>query len=624
MDSDLSIERARALRSVRANVNRANGGDRVHAYGWSIAVHPSSSDKAVDPGAAAAATGGWFRNGTCVPVPTYCRPLSGHEDSDLGMKIWCACAVDLSGGDASFPGSAIPDPHDDLDQSAADHQQTSVTFNDSQRRGDRSRSRSTSSQRKMRKSSSTSTTLSTVMDGPTSSRVQQQQSQTEESEAIVALETELNRALSESSESAVPTEKTLSTFVWLCSVSQSRSKVTVINIRSNPSEVLDSFLVKTHLLCIASVPGAKSTDFPSSSSSDDQQAASGIDVSAVAGVTHTIVTQEIRTGVIGRLPHKKQSSEAEILSDQQQQDECREVKETDDEVPPPIHVPNADASGSLVEKLTEYLAYSQPPDSPSNNRNSSSSSTGAGSGGEFLSSLPLPSSPVYQPMSTQLPTIWLGGQNCLLYVHSSIAQWSHCIASLKLPDSILCITHVRGRVFVALANGTCCVFLRRGHGSDGEWDFKNYYTIDVGSIEQSMNGSHSTATGSNAGMSVTCSIRCVEVGKGHLIWLGYRNLVFIIDPKSLKVVSSFPLHPRKESQVRQLSSLGDGVWCSLRLDSTLRLYSALKPFPHLQDIDVEPYVGKMLSPKSAFSFIRITGETCSRCKNSSFRIRCNF
>ena len=39
---------------------------------------------------------------TSVPVPIYCRPLGGE---DIGMKIWCATAVDLSGGEAGFPTS---------------------------------------------------------------------------------------------------------------------------------------------------------------------------------------------------------------------------------------------------------------------------------------------------------------------------------------------------------------------------------------------------------------------------------------------------------------------------------------------------------------------------------------
>jgi hypothetical protein len=39
--------------------------------------------------------------------------------------------------------------------------------------------------------------------------------------------------------------------------------------------------------------------------------------------------------------------------------------------------------------------------------------------------------------------------------------------------------------------------------------------------------------------------------------------------------------------------VGDGVWISIRLDSTLRLYHAYT-HQHLQDVDIEPYVSKML------------------------------
>jgi hypothetical protein len=39
--------------------------------------------------------------------------------------------------------------------------------------------------------------------------------------------------------------------------------------------------------------------------------------------------------------------------------------------------------------------------------------------------------------------------------------------------------------------------------------------------------------------------------------------------------------------------LGEGVWVSIRLDSTLRLYHAYT-YQHLQDVDIDPYVSKML------------------------------
>lgn len=38
---------------------------------------------------------------------------------------------------------------------------------------------------------------------------------------------------------------------------------------------------------------------------------------------------------------------------------------------------------------------------------------------------------------------------------------------------------------------------------------------------------------------------------------------------------------------------GEGVWVAIRLDSTLRLYHA-HTYQHLQDVDIEPYVSKML------------------------------
>lgn len=45
---------------------------------------------------------------------------------------------------------------------------------------------------------------------------------------------------------------------------------------------------------------------------------------------------------------------------------------------------------------------------------------------------------------------------------------------------------------------------------------------------------------------------------------------------------------------------------SIRLDSTLRLYHAYT-YQHLQDVDIEPYVSKMLGTgKIGFSLVRIT------------------
>ncbi|UYV62533.1 SPAG9, partial [Cordylochernes scorpioides] len=197
-----------------------------------------------------------------------------------------------------------------------------------------------------------------------------------------------------------------------------------------------------------------------------------------------------------------------------------------------------------------------------------------------------------EKISSVLPTMWLGAQNGKLYVHSSVAQWFRCIDSVQLPDAILTIVHIRGRVFVSLANGSVAIFHR---SSDGQWDLGNYHLLDLGQPNH--------------------SIRCMAVVHDK-IWCGITNHVHIIDAKTLTVElptswrcavqAGFVAHPRKESQVRLLAWAGDGVWLSLRLDSTLRLFHA-HTHQHLQDLDLEPCVTRMLGTgQLGFSFVRIT------------------
>ncbi len=198
-----------------------------------------------------------------------------------------------------------------------------------------------------------------------------------------------------------------------------------------------------------------------------------------------------------------------------------------------------------------------------------------------------------EKMSSLLPTMWLGSQSGSVYVHSAVAHWKRCIHSIRLKDSVLGIVHVRGRVLCSLADGSIAIFHRSP--SDGQWDLTNYHLLDLGRPH------HSIRT-------------MVQVH--DRVWCGYRNRVYVIDPRTMSVEDTFDAHPRKESQVRQMAWVGDGVWVSIRLDSTLRfvhvgnykillhgLIVLLLPISrlyhahtheHLQDVDIEPYVSKML------------------------------
>lgn len=48
-------------------------------------------------------------------------------------------------------------------------------------------------------------------------------------------------------------------------------------------------------------------------------------------------------------------------------------------------------------------------------------------------------SSVVATMSSVLATMWLGAQNGMIYVHSSVANWNQCIHSVKLDDAVVSI-----------------------------------------------------------------------------------------------------------------------------------------------------------------------------------------
>ena len=42
-------------------------------------------------------------------------------------------------------------------------------------------------------------------------------------------------------------------------------------------------------------------------------------------------------------------------------------------------------------------------------------------------------------MSSVLATMWLGAENGMIYVHSSVANWNQCLHSVKLKDAVISI-----------------------------------------------------------------------------------------------------------------------------------------------------------------------------------------
>ncbi|XP_056406641.1 C-Jun-amino-terminal kinase-interacting protein 4 isoform X2 [Hyla sarda] len=488
-----------------------------------------------------------------LPVPVYLRPL---DDKDTSMKLWCAVGVNLSGGKTRDGGSIIG---------------ASVFYSD--------------------------------LPG---SDLENQKHRSVSQSSLEKLEQELKVQQKE-----LRHQDELSSLVWICTSTHSSTKVIIVDA-NDPGNMMDSFIVcNSHVLCIASVPGVMETDYPtgdsskldadsgltdksslseslaSSCSSGDQgitgvrvTAASAEEIKPIVCQTPSVISPEVESHP------ESDSTSPELDENVPTAEEATEATEAGDS--PTDDVADITQAGIYTEHVfTDPLGV----------QNTSDDTSGHASDSDLykdgVATLPTEQDLMReeaQKMNSLLPTMWLGAQNGHLYVHSSVTQWKKCLLQIKLKDSILSIVHVKGIVLVALADGTLAIFHR---GVDGQWDLSNYHLLDFGRPHH--------------------SIRCMTVVH-EKVWCGYRNKIYIVHPKTMKIEKSFDAHPRKESQVRQLAWVGDGVWVSIRLDSTLRLYHA-HTYQHLQDVDIEPYVSKMLGTgKLGFSFVRITAlmVSCNR------------
>ncbi|XP_069940721.1 C-Jun-amino-terminal kinase-interacting protein 4 isoform X9 [Cherax quadricarinatus] len=608
-----ATERREQYKQVRAHVKKDDG--RMQAYGWSLPA--KTGQKAIEgPQAQPKSTSSTH---VPVPVPVYCRPLMEKEP---GMKIWCAAGVNLTGGRTKDGGNivgasvfysgdtetTIIKPEDEIDKLDMELklEPVSVTLQDtSLPSGEESMTpHNNSPLEPPEDAQGTSHNYQSPqppgddVESPSDRQPPQPSGDDLESPARQPPQP-LEDVLGTSPDCHPPQslehekdrkegellEQTLSSLVWICTSTHSISKVTVIDA-NNPADILESFHVcSSHLLCIASVPGAKESDYSidedlnklveesqqnNCDNPDDTSANENKNKEESGPSMGTLSFISCAAGSETGAPDSPSEKEPEEIkpvlrketitcTDPDQDADRAEVIENSEEEEVPTRRLLKEPEGIVKDGVEEV--------EPSQDSSVVTEEV--------------------EKMSSVLSTMWLGSQSGSIYVHSAVRHWKRCLHSIKLKDSVLSIVHIKGRVLAALADGTVAIFHRQG---DGQWDLTNYHLLDLGKPHH--------------------SIRCMHVVHNK-VWCGYRNKIHVVDPRIMNVEKSFDAHPRKESQVRQMAWIGDGVWVSIRLDSTLRLYHA-HTHQHLQDVDIEPYVSKMLgvfpggTGKLGFSFVRIT------------------
>ncbi|ROL42965.1 C-Jun-amino-terminal kinase-interacting protein 4 [Anabarilius grahami] len=361
----------------------------------------------------------------------------------------------------------------------------------------------------------------------------------------------------------------MSSRVWICTSTHSSTKVMVIDV-TRPDDLLDSFYVcNSCVLCIASVPGVLETDYPAGEeipqdleagpdsllASSSSQGSEGVlsDVSAV-GCSIEESSSGSQTGSTGVNEQSAEQSPARgsDLSRAPSEDGVPAAEEAMEATEEDQESPGQDTSqpGIYTEHVFTDPLGTESSGASAGNDNQRESDQDRDNTVSAGGKVDLAKEET-QRMSSALPTMWLGAQD-------------GCTCKLTIH------IYMPAKTFILLTNER---------------------------IDSSMAFVKTT--------DYTSAVLYPCPGQSDRQRFINRTVI---------VRKSFDAHPRKESQVRQLAWVGDGIWVSIRLDSTLRLFHA-HTFQHLQDVDIEPYVSKMLGTgKLGFSFVRITAlmVSCNR------------
>lgn len=233
-------------------------------------------------------------------------------------------------------------------------------------------------------------------------------------------------------------EQQLSSLVWICTSTQKMSKVTVIDA-NNPADVLEVFNVcQGHLLCIASVPGAKESDY--AQSSNENSIRNSVNSTANDSENNNGASEDVTNANENDEQNvQRNHQDAEIAvdknkseSDNQSEDQANEntVKSVEDQnsTNEPQSLESIDSETANLGKISFVRCNTEVNPSRSNDNEEEKE--------EVTEETPI------EKMSSIQPTMWLGAQNGAVFVHSAVAKWSMCLHFVKLRDAALAIVYV--------------------------------------------------------------------------------------------------------------------------------------------------------------------------------------
>ncbi|XP_017014130.3 uncharacterized protein [Drosophila takahashii] len=361
--------------------------------------------------------------------------------------------------------------------------------------------------------------------------------------------------------------------VWVCNSDGYVGQVCIMSLHPEPNVTSCNGVCNARILCVASVP-AYSSAASSRNSSGEQPAGSGGQEEKDKRNTPQSYTQQLRDYRKSISPSFQSASTSATATPEKKK-----------LTPTPTPVAGGDpgdaattAPGGSDTQLELNLSSSDDETEAAAASLNVAGSTGAGSGATLAERVPSPA-PSYHGHQDSNPeegesnqsTMWIGTEDGCIHVYNSTDNIRIKKNRIKIEhhSAVYSILYLDNRVFVSLANGDICVYLRDGATS---WNTCSSHCLSIGTVTSPVN-------------------KLLNVN-GRL-WCSIQGIIKVLDVETLTVINQIQISSDSKP-ITNMTVSNNHVWISIQNSAHIKCFHS-NTHQLVTEVNLAPAVNKMLS-----------------------------
>ncbi|XP_065721490.2 rho guanine nucleotide exchange factor 17 isoform X2 [Drosophila suzukii] len=362
--------------------------------------------------------------------------------------------------------------------------------------------------------------------------------------------------------------------VWVCNSDGYVGQVCIMSLHPEPNVTSCNGVCNARILCVASVPAYSSS--ASSRNSSGEQSGSGGQEEKDKRNTPQSYTQQLRDYRKSISPSFQSASASATATPEKKKLTPTPTPVTSGGGDPAD--PAATTAGGSDPQLELNLSSSDDETEAAGASLNVAGSAGTGSGGALGERVPSPA-PSYHGHQDSNPeegesnqsTMWIGTEDGCIHVYNSTDNIRIKKNRIKIEhhSAVYSILYLDNRVFVSLANGDICVYLRDGATS---WNTCSSHCLSIGTVTSPVN-------------------KLLNVN-GRL-WCSIQGIIKVLDVETLTVINQIQISSDSKP-ITNMTVSNNHVWISIQNSAHIKCFHS-NTHQLITEVNLAPAVNKMLS-----------------------------